>query len=694
MVRPVLFFALCSARCFAALVLVLSLCGGGLVAQDEPVYFLNGDAVANGEDCYQLTPALNYHTGSVWYSDQVDLNQPLDLQFLINLGSEDGSGADGICFVMQTVGTSVIGESGGGLGFLGDDFQPAFAIEFDTWQNGKYGDPVGDHIAMVSNGSVDHTAGTAIAGPVQADAFSPNIEDGEDHQGRVTWDPDEQVVRVYFDCELRLEGFVDLVDDIFEGQNQVYFGFTASTGGATNVQTVCLEANILGSAEQSFICPGADLQLNVPSPDGTATWSPTDYLSDAAIASPVCTPPEGLTEPLVYVASYVDQCGTDVVDTIQLNVEVMIAQVEGVTNLTCLDQVVDVVATSNYPGPLDFTWIGSGGGMNTPVGMFQIQQAGTYDVLISFEDGLCEAMATFTIALDTATVTGTFPDTGYLTCDASTFTLQASSLSSPGATVSWSTADGEIVGGGPSVEAAESGSYLATVTNPTNGCFSESVVLVVWADQPPSISGGTVEPLTCVSPSQPVVGIALEPYAPFGPPGLTPIVTWTNTFDGTTGGVSPSTGSLGPIIQAPGTYQLVVEWAETGCADSVLVTAVEGEDFGADISSITFPNILTADNNGRNDSWYPFLADLPDIEALSVLTSYALRIYNRWGQVVYTNSGNGFASGTPIRWYGNGNNGEPLAGGTYWYIVDYTSTCGDSQSGQATGELEIIRPDR
>jgi gliding motility-associated-like protein len=177
---------------------------------------------------------------------------------------------------------------------------------------------------------------------------------------------------------------------------------------------------------------------------------------------------------------------------------------------------------------------------------------------------------------------------------------------------------------------------------------------------------------------------------------LTPIVSWTNTFDGTANGVSPSTGSLGPIISVAGVYQIVVEWLETGCADSVLVAVSEGEDFGVDISSIAFPNILTADNNGKNDSWYPFLEDQPDFEALSALTNYALRVYNRWGQLVFTNAGDGFSSGTPIRWYGNGANGEPLAAGTYWYVVDYTSVCGGanggSDSGSASGQLELVRP--
>ena len=665
-------------------------CLSGL-CQGDATYFLNGSAGVTGEDCYQLTPAINTQTGSVWYADQVDLSQPLDLQFLLDLGTNDGGGADGICFVLQTVGTNALGESGGGLGFLGADFQPAFAVEFDTWQNGDYGDPAGDHIAMVSNGSVDHNAATAIAGPVQADAFDVNIEDGEDHQGRITWDPTEQVVRVYFDCELRLEGFIDLIGDIFNGENQVYFGFTASTGGANNVQTVCLEDNILGSAEQSYVCPGAELQLNVPSPSGAATWTPATYLDDATSASPVVTPPDGLTEPLVYIATYEDNCGVDILDTIQLNVEVMTVEVLGVEDLTCLNDEVNLSSSSNFPGPFSHGWIAQVGAIQAVGSQATVNVPGSYTLLLSYQDGLCEAQASFDIALDTATYTGVFPEAGYLTCADPTFPLEAESLSNPGASVSWSTTNGDFTGGGPSVTATETGTYTASVTNPVNGCVSSADVEVFAADLPPLLNGGSVEPLTCLNPGQPVEGASVQEYAPFGPEGLTPIVSWTNADNGTTMGVSPSTGSLGPIINAAGTYQLVVEWAETGCADSVLITVEQGEDFGVDISSITFPNILTANNDGKNDSWYPYLADMPDVEALGVLTNYALRVYNRWGQLVFTNSGKGFASGTPIRWYGNGDGGTPLSGGVYYYAVDFTSTCGNSQDGTAHGEIQLVR---
>lgn len=661
------------------------------LSQGDPVYYLNGAAQATGDDCYQITPAINTQTGSVWYADQVDLSLPLDLQFILNLGNNDVNGADGICFVLQTVGVDVIGESGGGIGFLGEDFQPAFAVEFDTWQNADYGDPIGDHIAMVSNGSVNHLLPSAIAGPVQADAFDPNIEDGEDHQGRVTWDPETQLVQVYFDCELRLEGFVNLIDDIFQGQNQVYFGFTSGTGGANNVHTVCLEENILGSAAESYVCPGANLQLNVPSPSGAATWMPSDYLDDPSIASPVVSPPGGLTEPLVYVISYEDNCGVDVVDTIQLNVEEMTADVLGLEDLTCDNDLLNLQAQSNFPGPLTQTWIAETGAIQSLGGNATVEVPGSYELLLSFQDGLCEASAPFQVAIDTASYTGTFPDQAYLTCNDPTVVLEAIDLSSPGAGVVWSTPNGEILGQGYSVSALEEGIYVATVTNPVNGCTSVYNVDVLDASAEPELLPGVVDPLTCLNPGQPVLGAGVVEYAPFGPPGLTPSVSWINADNGTTQGVSPSSGSFGPIIQAAGTYQMLVEWAETGCANSLLVVAETGEDFGVDISSITFPNILTANNDGKNDSWYPFLADVPDVEALSVLTNYALRVYNRWGTVVFTNAGDGFASGTPIRWYGNGAGGSPLTSGTYWYVVDYTSTCGDSQSGSATGSLQLIR---
>ena len=40
---------------------------------------------------------------------------------------------------------------------------------------------------------------------------------------------------------------------------------------------------------------------------------------------------------------------------------------------------------------------------------------------------------------------------------------------------------------------------------------------------------------------------------------------------------------------------------------------------------------------------------------------------------------------------GDGNGGNDLSPGTYYFVVDFTSTCGNSQDGSARGELQLIR---
>ena len=82
-------------------------------------------------------------------------------------------------------------------------------------------------------------------------------------------------------------------------------------------------------------------------------------------------------------------------------------------------------------------------------------------------------------------------------------------------------------------------------------------------------------------------------------------------------------------------------------------------------------------NDGINDSWI--------IEISELYTNITLRVYNRWGTLVYENLNN--VNGD--YWTGNGKNSNPLPVGTYYFIIEYDGT--DGRENNLTGPITIIR---
>jgi hypothetical protein len=203
----------------------------GLAFNARSEYVVNGSASSTGNDCFILTPNNYGQAGMVWYENFLSLNYDFDMTFQVYLGNSDG-GADGIAFVMQPNSTGS-GSSGGGLGYQG--ISPSIAVEYDTWQND---DPWYDHISIQRNGDVNFSG--AVAGPIQASASSSDIEDGQWHSTRITWDASTNTLTAYFDGVLRLTYSSDIVTNTFAGNPLVYWGFTGATGAATNLQQFCV----------------------------------------------------------------------------------------------------------------------------------------------------------------------------------------------------------------------------------------------------------------------------------------------------------------------------------------------------------------------------------------------------------------------------------------------------------------------
>ena len=273
-------------------------------------YNLNGDAVSLGNDCYRLTNNVLWQQGTVWYTDQLDLRQPFDIEFELYFGNDD-AGADGIMFVLQTVGNTALGYNGGGMGFGG--FNPALGVEFDTFRNQPYGDPVDDHLAIQRNGNLDHNSNDNLAGPFP---IPINIENGQNHHARVVWDPVNQNIDLYFKCIYVTQLNFNLIDSLFNGNPIVYWGFTSATGGLSNEHRVCVERNVLSVQNRFDICTGdtAQLQAFGAGIGGTYSWTPNYFIDNVNTQSPLVYPPVDTT----YIVTYTDVCGGTEQDTVEV----------------------------------------------------------------------------------------------------------------------------------------------------------------------------------------------------------------------------------------------------------------------------------------------------------------------------------------------------------------------------------------
>ena len=242
----------------------------GLESQAQ--YQINDNASQTACNCWRLTPASNGQNGSVWNVNLFDLSSPFNFTFDVFLGCNDG-GADGMAFVLQPLSVNA-GSSGGGIGYAG--INPSFAIEMDTYVNAT--DPGFDHIAFQTNGIVTHGGANTLAGPVQTSAATGNVEDCAWHTLNIVWDPATLTMTASFDGVQRLTYTGDIVNNLFGGNPNVYWGFTAATGGANNLHQFCNALSPAFIVTSPIQCQG--FPVDFESASVVATGLITDYQWD------------------------------------------------------------------------------------------------------------------------------------------------------------------------------------------------------------------------------------------------------------------------------------------------------------------------------------------------------------------------------------------------------------------------------
>lgn len=223
-----------------------------LTVLDDNCWTLNGDAqyiTINGEQCIELTAAVNSQTGCAWNGSQIDFSGDFSLTLDYYFGSSI-NGADGNTFTFQTSSSTACGTQGGQLGAGG--LSNALSIEFDTYDNDNpthLYDMACDHIAVEIDGNMQNAA--PLCGPVCAKSSGGNIDDGGTYTVDIQWNATTQQLDIFFDGVLRLSCTNDFITNAFGGQNMVYWGATSATGGLNNQQYFCPSTVVVLPAEMT-----------------------------------------------------------------------------------------------------------------------------------------------------------------------------------------------------------------------------------------------------------------------------------------------------------------------------------------------------------------------------------------------------------------------------------------------------------
>ena len=202
---------------------------------------------------YRITDNLINVSGAVWSNTLVDLNSnSFMISYDVNLGSLNGGG-DGIAFVLQPnqPSSTLVGNNGEALGFgigtncyaninsanCAANFSTSLGITFDTYPNTNQ--PIYDHIALVKNGDTRGTRGFPLLAPaVQMHTTKADVEDNLLYNVMITWDHINKTLAVDFDGSRRITFNNDVVNTIFGGNGNLFWGITGSTGDQKNLQEI------------------------------------------------------------------------------------------------------------------------------------------------------------------------------------------------------------------------------------------------------------------------------------------------------------------------------------------------------------------------------------------------------------------------------------------------------------------------
>jgi gliding motility-associated-like protein len=338
--------------------------------------------------------------------------------------------------------------------------------------------------------------------------------------------------------------------------------------------------------------------------------------------------------------------------------------------INCINENPIAIATSNLAlWPISYSWTFEGNIISgITVSSLPVSEAGNYSVTATYANQ-CVDSFDFIASIDTATYSVNTPASDVLTCIANPLTIQAEGPP-VNANVQWFLNGAPITGENDlSISVDAPGAYAVQVIHPVSGCISNSATSVSEDLNTPTVSAGPQDSLTCVFsviPFQNIVVGGSEDYS----------VQWS-TIDGQLEGM---TNSVEAYAAAEGVYEIIVTDLSSGCSASAEAFVYEASNYELDLSDVRMPNIISPNGDSKNERWEPFIPNRPELDLSGVFETFDVLVYDRWGKLIHESKSVSDAFQA---------NEQP--DGVYYYIVHYTSACGENTNKTIQGYVHVHR---
>lgn len=333
---------------------------------------------------------------------------------------------------------------------------------------------------------------------------------------------------------------------------------------ATVLVTQDIAAPVINIAQPSTLtCTQTTLQLDATGSDSGPTFNYSWSTTGGVLVGGQNTGEPTIAASGVYeliLTNTQNGCSATGAVTVMQDLDVPNADAGVPTTLTCATTQATVGGTGSSTGSdFSYQWTTSDGNIvSNPQQLFsQVDAPGTYQLVVTNNSNGCTALSVVEIDQDVVEPMPVLSTPDLLTCDVlSTSITATSNTANNSASYSWTTSNGSITGAADlqQIDVSAPGTYVCLVTDLVNGCTASVLGIVNQNIQLPQVDAGPAQTITCNEPTVTLDG-SNSSSGNFA-------YLWSTQDGNILSGIS----GVNPVVDAAGTYTLLVTNTLTGCS--------------------------------------------------------------------------------------------------------------------------------